>query len=203
MALVEVKTRVCDRCPTGKERPATRTENISIGSTRWRMELCEGCGAKLEREIFSWGRLGEQLEDRVGPACRGGYDVEQQRHTAELRAAQTKIDRDARIEITPDPMMNNIPSTGLPVGLPVSAGDWIFSQHAIERLTERGVRVIDALRAASQPKVRRPGRGPGVWVQYSNGVKVVVNRQAMRILTVAKETNETEEHDNASRAISQ
>ena len=183
MARVQVVVEVCDRCPVGREGPATRTEIISIGTSRWQLKLCEKHGSDLDREMFGWGRLGEQLEDHVGTAFRG-YDVEQHRRTAELRAEQTRADRDA------EPLAMTLAAATIKAeanrtGLPVSAGKWVFTQHAIERLSERNIRVIDALRAASQPKVQRPGRDRNVWLHSSEGVNVAVDRSTNRILTVS------------------
>lgn len=181
MARVQVVTEVCDRCPMGKEGPATRTEVISIGTSRWQLKLCEKHGNDLDREIFGWGRLGEQLEEHSSPAF-GGYDIEQGRRTAELRAEQSKADRDA------EPMTlaaATIKAEANRTGLPVSAGKWVFTQHAIERLSERNIRIIDALRAASQPKIQRPGRDRNIWLHTSEGVRVTVDRSTNRILTVS------------------
>lgn len=197
MALVKIKVQVCDRCPVGREGPATRVEIISLGTSRFQLELCEDCGSRLDREFYAWARLGQQLETEVGPSFRGGYDVEQHRHTAELRHEQTQADRDthaARLE-------SDSPIIGyMGTGLPVSAGKWIFTKHAIERLSERNIRLIDALRAASQPKIQRPGRDTNVFIHVSNGIQVAVDRSTNRILTVAH--SETEANDNTDRTIS-
>ena len=183
MARRMVKVRTCDRCPIGKEKPSTLTQRFSMGDTHWQIDLCEQHGAMFEREIYAWGRLGEEVEPVSAPIRFGTSYVEQARRVAELRTQQSEADRAARADEQAQQIVASA-HHALP-GAPSDADAYVFTDHARERLAERGVSVVSALWAASAPHVRRPGRQPGLMVHERNGTKVVLNPHTKAIITVA------------------
>ena len=183
MARKTIKFLACDRCPQGREQPATRTETISIGDSRWQLDLCEDCGRKLDRDLYSWGRLGTPVEERGSAEGQriiaSGYLFEAKR-AAELRSKQVAEDRSR-----PAKGATVVTRVDLQDVLPPHAADWGFTDHARERLEERKIHVIDALRAATRPTVKRPGNKPNTVIHEANGVQVMLDINAKQILTVA------------------
>jgi hypothetical protein len=197
MAKVKIKKRICERCPVGREQPATRVETISLGSTRWRLELCENCGRRLEQDMWSWGRLGKPLDNEESRPF-GTYDIAGQRRAAELRSVQVNAERPKRPD-TPEESIDLGPGRR-----------WVFSANAMERLDEFHIRAVDVLRAADDPfDIRDANIDDGILatlaghskVYEGHGVKFVVDLKSNQILTVAKSTSEKDSNDhNGSRS---
>lgn len=201
-----VKVKVCDRCPVGREGPATRSEVISLGGSRFLLALCEDCGKKLDREFFAWARLGEQLEEgqQASRVISAEYLAEARR-TAELRAKQEREDKSkAAADQAAARMAEALATAGamradelmlaagapLDSSLPAEAGQWSFTEHARERMIERRITVLDALRAVVLPTIRHSGRTSTTFVHTAGGVRVVIDPSTMKILTVAHQKNE-------------
>lgn len=186
MARKIVKFLACDRCPVTRKTPATRSETISIGDSHWSLDLCEICGRKLDMEIWSWGRLGKEVDARGSQAAIRLITEDSKfeaRRAAELRSQQKDAVSTARSAAVEAPQPAR-------AGLSPSAAKWRFTNHALERLQEREVGVIEALQACTKPSVRRAGDRPGVSVQETGGVQVVVNDATKEILTVARKDRE-------------
>lgn len=192
MARVKKIIRVCDRCPTGQEQPVESTVTISLDKTRWKLELCVECGKRLEREMFSWGRLGQQLEEWVpGGAQFSDSYVEDSRRAAELRA------KEAAAKPKPKPKVD------LTVTAELDGRRWAFTEHSIARMTEQHIRAVDVLRVASNPEVTRlatpydgglatlTGRSE---VHEGNGLKVVVDLINREILNMAPSEGKSRDH---------
>jgi len=179
MARKRVAVKVCDRCPLNKQVKATRTETFSLGGMHWKIDLCEAHGEALERDLWAWGRLAEEVEQ---PKVFTREYVSAATKAAELRAKQAAP--------RPEPAPERAPQEPLPLRfLPhgaVEAGEYKFTAHALERLEEREVPMVAALQAAVHPLVRRPGREPGLLVHERDNTKVVVNPSTRTILTVAQ-----------------
>ena len=174
-----VKTRVCDRCPRGREKKATHLdEPLSLGESKFLLDLCDVHYAELDRLVYSWGRLGNEVEQQV----RFGADYkERSARLAELRTSQAET-----------PVAKAVPTKALrlvgpvPEGLPADATEWVFTEHAKVRMGERKVSAIQALRAACTPVIQRPGRTDETMVHEGYGVKVVVDLDQKTILTVGQ-----------------
>jgi hypothetical protein len=184
MARKVVVVELCVRCPVGREKEATRTELLSLGDTRFQLRLCETHGEALVRDVFAWGRLGEQLEEAPKSSKFTSEYAETHRRAAELRAQQAEEDRAKERH----PVGKKPPVTkGFPVTLrtlPHDAGEWIFTLHAQERLRERNITAVDALRAACEPSVVRHGRTTDTAIHENAEAKVVVKPSTKEILTV-------------------
>ena len=184
--------KVCDRCPLGKNpTKATRTIRFGFGDTFWDIDVCEKHGDMLERELYAWGLLGKAVEDR--PTSRFGADYGHAgRRLAELRTQQSREDRetveaarDYAAAATGTELLAR--TAGPQAAAPDDAADYVFTEHALQRMQERGVKAIDAIWAASAPTVKRPGRHHGLMVHERAGTKVVVNPSTKTIITVALE----------------
>lgn len=177
-------TRVCDRCPSGKEKKATHVGvMLSLGRYKWKLDLCDSCNMELDRVIWSWGRLGEEIEDQHVTRFTEATKVEGQR-LAELRTAQKEVHEPKlvgkAIRVSGDAL----------IGLPDDAHEWVFTTHAYERLTQRKISAARALKAAAAPTLVRQdldrNPDPDVYVHITDGIQVVANVPQKVILTVAK-----------------
>jgi len=202
----KVATQLCNRCPVGKELAATQNVILALGDTRWRLQLCEDCGRRLERDMFAWGRLGESLGDANSKNSLSYLSADylvQARHAAELRSSQERKPEkmaifDSKVAIfEPGPVTSqlNLPHNASQwrftehasqLNLPHNASQWRFTEHAIERMEEREISVVEALRAASAPQITREGKLPGTALHETVGIKVVVNVKTKHILTATR-----------------
>jgi len=184
MARVKKIVRVCDRCPVGHEQPVDTSVVLGLDKTRWKLELCVECNKRLEREMFAWGRLGEQLEEWTP----GGHQFDETYVAGSRRAAELRAKEAAH---TPKPA----PKVNLTVSAEIDGRRWAFTEHSIGRMTEHNIRAVDVLRVATNPEVTRlatpydgglatlTGRSE---VHEGNGLKVVVDLINREILTVAR-----------------
>lgn len=185
---MKIKRKVCDRCPVGQELPATRSIRFSLGDTKWEIDVCEKHGDQLEREVGSWGSLGREM---------GAVDVdsrlytpqyaEDSRRVAELRAKQVAEDRanqtghieegveEEEVLSRLEPKRQTTPRDGRP---------WSFTSHARERLESRGVDILDALHAATEPLVTRNADRPPLMIHERGSIEVVVDPSTREIITV-------------------
>lgn len=186
-----VKTKTCDRCPLGKKPvPATRTIRFGFADTFWDIDVCEMHGSMLEREMYAWGRLGRIVEDNASGTMFGSDYGTNMKRLGELRATQSREDRElAEAKRADHPAATGAEllaaAQGPQPAAPADAGEYVFTEHALQRLEEREIRAIDALWAASEPTLRRPARQQGLMIHERAGTKVVLNTQTKAIITVA------------------
>ena len=133
MARRQIVVRVCDRCPGGREKPASRTETLALGANTWELDLCEGCWRRLDAVVAAWSGLGRLRVPAFARVFPADYAT-RARHAAQLRP-------------TPSAAMPSTPSP-----LPTA---WVFTGHARDRLAQRG---ISAASAHLNPR-RPPGGG--------------------------------------------
>lgn len=189
MARKVVVIELCVRCPVGREQEATRTELLSLGDTRFELRLCEAHGEALVRDVFAWGRLGIQLENLPSSSKFTPEYAAAHRRAAELRTEQAKEDRARNNHPAGKGTPATQPQTGKLRGLPHDADEWVFSLHAQQRLQQREIAIVDALRAACEPLVVRQGRTPDTAIHENGEAKVVVNPNTKEILTVGYPQN--------------
>jgi hypothetical protein len=180
-----VKTRDCDRCPRNrKPNAATRTVPFSFGTEHWKIDLCDECHARMEREMHSWGRLGVEDESFQGATRFTQETTEAGRRLAALRTRQQEPRIVAEATKATKPMHLAGP---IPEGLPADAGDWIFDPHAIMRMGERKITTVQALKAACSPDVVQPSKtDPNVYWHWHGDIKAVVDPVTQVIFTVAR-----------------
>lgn len=179
-----VKTKYCDRCPVNKQKPAVATRTFGFDQTWWSMDLCEQHDDMLTRELYSWGLLGEPVEDAptVRRATFGG-NADELRRLADLRAKQTAEDR----AITTAP----------PITLPHDHKDWVFTRHALERIEERETDIVDVLWTCAQPSLRIAAIEPNLviherrWPGHRWPLHVVLEPSTKTVVTVAWRAEET------------
>ena len=191
----KVKVKVCDRCPIGKELAATREMTFSLEGSTWKIELCEKHGNDLDRAIGGWGRLGEQVEpDSPRHVFTPEYGAELRR-VAELRSRQADEDRARRANKDQaakdwqaidrvNPVITTAARPQVLQTRPTSGRPWIFTDHARERMEQRGVDILDALHAATVPTLVRSAKTPELRVHERGDVRVVVNPEDCTIITV-------------------
>jgi hypothetical protein len=182
---VRVKFKACDRCPIGKQEPATETLRLTLGEASWDIDLCFKHVLELERVVEGWGRLGQTVE-RTQSSLRlfGEEYTAQQRRTAQQRSQQAEQDRAVATSIDKRTLASPR-VVELPKGAPLDGGQYEFTVHARERLVERNVKVVDVLWAASSPEIVTAGDRPGTEVRIRRGTRVVINPKTNEILTVA------------------
>lgn len=69
-------------------------------------------------------------------------------------------------------------------GLPTEAGEWTFTEHALERMRQRHINPIAALRAVCAPKMTRGAGEVNLEIREAGGVTVVVTLNTKEIVTV-------------------
>lgn len=188
MARRLVKVAYCDRCPVGKEKRATETVVLSLGKSSTKLHLCDRHNKDLERDYYAWARLGEDVVP-AEPARPFGIDREAARRVADLRTVQWRED----LANMPEKITATDATSKRAVdGLPYGAGDWTFTRHAMERMVERGVSALDALRAAVDPSIVRTSDKQADCMVHERGpAKVTVNPSTKEIVTVAVPDNYT------------
>ena len=187
-----VKVKDCDRCPTNRQVPATGTFRFSFGDHHWEIDLCDAHLKMIERDMYAWARLGREVEQHGVGRMFGSEYHRQPRRTAELRTAQTAEDA-AKERVTSNAKRGDEllaeQVTGPRPAAPADASEYVFTEHALQRLREREVNPIDALWAASDPTIKREARQPGLTLHERNGIKVVLNPHTKAIITVAATEN--------------
>jgi hypothetical protein len=193
---MKVKRKVCDRCPTGRELPATRSMQFSLGDTKWEIDVCEKHGDQLEREFGSWGSLGREMARAYGDSRLYTPEyAEESRRVAELRTKQSAEDRAKSPVVDLEPLGDVAVTTAEPESerrqtTPTDGRPWSFTDHARERLEERGVDILDALHTATSPFVTRQAQHPPLLIHERGEVKVVVDPITRSIITVGIITRE-------------
>lgn len=181
-----VTVKTCDRCPIGREKPATDTVRFSMAERTWSIDVCDDHYRMLERDIYAWGRLAEEVEPASVGRMFGSDYAADARRLSSLRGRQDADDRAHEKEkraLRGSEVVAR--ASGPRLAAPADADRWVFTEHALERLQERGVNPVAALWAASEPAVKRPAREQGLVIHERDGVKVVLNPSTQAIITVA------------------
>lgn len=186
MAKREVPVKVCDRCPPNRPKEATETVTFGIADRKWTIDLCPEHYRALDRDIYGWALLAREVEV-AEPVKRFTEETKEAgRRLAALRTQQAEA----------EPVLKKVPAKAmhlsgpLPEGLPAEAGEWVFTDHAVQRMRERKVSAVQALRAACTPSIIRESEDPNqsdLSIHIRDGIKVVVNEVDQVIVTVAKE----------------
>jgi hypothetical protein len=185
MAKREVKVTMCDRCPPNRAKEATETVTFGLAARKWTIDLCHEHYRQLDRDIYGWALLAREVEEAAPVKRFTEESKEAGKRLAELRAKQAE--KTVTLKEVPAKAMHL--SGPLPAGLPPEAGEWVFTDHAVQRMKERKISAVQALRAACTPDIIRESedKNANVMVHVCNGIKAVVNDVDMVIVTVAKE----------------
>lgn len=174
---MSVESQTCIRCYFNGRKKATASVKVKYGDTAWVLDLCASHASEFDDAMWAWLRLAR--EDAVASAFAG--------------AGQSERLRDAKAErpVLPE-KFTAAPQSAPKPGLDVATiwAKWQFSDHALERLDERGriygFDLADVLMAAEYPEVSAPSKSdPTLTVQRRGPIKVVVNRAMLSIVTVA------------------
>lgn len=154
----------CVRC--FDDHPADVTVRVMVGSDVYALNLCSAQATKLQAEQMKWARYGTPV---MPDPPRIGADT------------RPKLPR-ARIKEKP-----------VQIGLPINFERWGITEHAQERLAQRGVTEAQVLWCAEFPDTKLPGRTPDTMVYKQGQVQIVVNPFRHEILTVIDRNKRTEE----------
>lgn len=174
----------CIRCYFGGSKGATDQIKVGYGSSEYALDLCNKHAAEFDDMMWGWLRIGRLIDDD-----NFANGVASLSETARLAP---------RIEHTPsEPPVESGTIARAPskTEMDVIRLRWIISNHAEDRLAERGplfgFGVDDVLRAAELPERSHRDRTrdtdgddwEDVWVHWRGNVKVVVNRTKRIVLT--------------------
>ena len=147
--------RICDNHPDGREVPAVVIEKLALNGARVELDLCQPCSDELYSAYCRWADIGTPIggrgtifdgqrkitgplvidldgpEEGLRPTCRavrGGH-----RRGVQAGGAACRWSRH-------------------------SGQSWVFIDHAIDRLNERGLNVDEALLAAERPDTVLPSK---------------------------------------------
>lgn len=213
---------VCDRDQFGKARVATQTRVYSLENRWYRLRLCDEHAEMFDRDMGRWTHLSEEIDppteyvttSRVRSEFFTAELLEDARRTTRIReaaeaarrqAASEEFARRRRAEIDAETALQEeehafktIPNARL----------WRLSQHARQRMGERGFDVDDVLRTATTPMhtYRQPWRGDDIAIYQRGDCRIAVNDTERVIITVIdrSDTLETESthHDHAQHRTS-
>lgn len=143
----------------------------------YEMPLCEQHVELFDREMTGWTRLAKEIgpssgRDHRPPPKSNGLSPGTAIHFPVTHAGVVADDR-----VTVDPRK----------AVSDEAMAYALSEHALERMTQRQVSVNEVYAAISRPTIQRGGRSPNTLVLLSGDVKVVVNSEEKRVLTVSRE----------------
>lgn len=167
----------CIRCYFSGDRQATDEIVLKYGSTEYALDLCSKHSKEFDDLIWGWLRLAREVES---PNFSTVFMSERLReapaHVEPARPAPAAPKAAAAARETLPPV-------------DVLALKWRLSEHAEERLTERGAihgfSLKDVLRAAEAPEHSWPSkRGDGTWYRSRKNVGVLVNPEQSVIVTV-------------------
>lgn len=188
MAQRAIKQKICDRCL--KDTLATDTVRFSVGDTEYEIDVCEKHADMFQRDISGWTRVAREKER---PNFFARSDVQRERHNS-IRVETQQRARPAPTE----------PKNHPPIERPEVRVSWYLSQHAEERLEERGpvygFERKDVFLAAQAPEEVTPQAEEDRFMYVRGKVALIVSRQSSTILTVMPATWNTEELAHAHNA---
>lgn len=196
---IEKVTRVddpCDQCVY--VTPATETRAFDLGGIRYRTQLCASHAAQFDDSLQLWADMASCVLDEpeevsaptalaLVPELVGDVLSPREENAAaltEIRSIQERAWAKARREQpgqqTEEERVNLIP------GL---IDNWTIGVHTRRRSRERNVSMEEILEAVLNPhytvRSKHDHAGPDVWVHHRGNIKVVVDREAQHVWTVA------------------
>jgi hypothetical protein len=162
--------RTCDRCLRDTE--ATSLVAFCHDRISYELDLCELHEQMFDSDLMGWARLAREVKTQPHAARKWVPGA----RFAEKVVIPTSVARTVVMEAE---------VAGAPA-LPRDADEWHITEHAKERMAERGVSVKDALWAAAFPDSTRPGDRPGLTIHRHGDTHVVVAAHDKTIVTVAR-----------------
>lgn len=159
--------RVCDM-PHKKETKAEATERVILNGHKWEIDLCADCSAGMLSAVMKYADHGTKTgEPTVFDKPR--------RPTTSVTPAPRPM---------PEPVV--IPQTQREP-MPASAERWRLTQHALERMEERGLDMYEVLMTAERPQQSTPSKkDPAAQERFRDGVLVVVKPDTLEVLTCVR-----------------
>lgn len=194
MARVTKVIDVCDRCVPGREKVATVTKELSPDGSFYELKLCETHGDMYDRDMSGWTRLAKEIDPpRAGRSHSEFFTAERRAETQRIkelrekandaqaskafaarRAAEIEKDLAAQEEVR---ARQSIPG----------AMNWKLTDHARERMVERGFTIFEVLQAAALPDTTYNqiwGGEHDKEIYQRNDCRVAVNPALKVIITV-------------------
>lgn len=162
-----LRYRVCDECDS---EDGVRTNKININGHKYEIDTCRKCADELEDDMRRWTDIGTKtgepsIFDTPRESVRLVLDAGPSFHTP---AVESAISREQRVE-----------------ELPATAQRWTLTDHAKERMEERGFNLRDILWAAERPETVLPNKNrPGTFSHARGGCVVIVSPDTLSVLTV-------------------
>lgn len=201
MARIQKVVDVCDRCAFGKEKDATTTRRFSVEGNALILKLCEPHGQMFDRDMIGWERLAaeDQFHATIKVSRSEAYFTEDERErarrTAVLREQQQHQDEETRRETEALKLEQENWNLRVTAARAAQADrpnplvmKWTVTEHARERMNERGYQLDDVLECAEHPMHTFPadptkhGSDARVYQREHDFVVVVPNRHV--IITV-------------------
>lgn len=170
--------RVCDT-PHETERLATQTEKFSLNGYRYEVDTCEECSAQLYGTLMAWADRGTCVGE---PTVFDRPTLARERTIVMSETAPAVAEQPA-VERRHQPR----------AALPRTAERWRLTQHALERIEERGFTKEQVLWACERPEVVEPEMDHGVEQRRRGRCLAVVDPVSFDVVTVkvAGETRHT------------
>lgn len=192
MATVKRVIEVCNRCIPSKAKEVTVKRTFALDGSWYELPLCDEHAATFDRDLGRWTMIADEIDAPNGRTKSEYFTAERRREAlriAELRTkAANKIAsenfaerRRAELDAEAEDRAEHEARQTIPGAL-----NWNLTDHARERMAERGFSIFDTLQAAAQPKqtFRQPWRGPFVAVNQHGDCRVIVNEAEKLIITV-------------------
>ncbi len=174
----------CRRCFDPK--PAVTVERFSFGGSAYNLALCDRCADRFLTDMFGWSRCGVLDEDVEPPrprdSGRRGTVYKTHMHVPTARSEDAEVVEVVKV-VEPNRPAKALSEQDL--GLPAGWDTWRLTEHAMDRKDLRKVSPVEAMVAAQDPDIVRPGKMPGTFVHIKDHVHVVVNPAEHTIITVA------------------
>jgi hypothetical protein len=175
------KGKTCARCMT--PTPAATTGSFSYEGVPYEIPLCAKHATMFDSDMVGWLRLASEVEPpkKVQPLqtarrYEGGPPIRMFIPPAPVREVVLDDDEPEPPE-PPDPPPD--------LNLSDFAKSFTLTRHAIERMNEREVHVLDVYRLIDSPSKTRSAKG-GTHIYRNHDLKVIVSESARSIITVAR-----------------
>lgn len=170
--------RKCIRCFFSGERLAADEIRVTYGAAEYILDLCTKHAQDFDDAMWGWLRSAREVETPFEVINGVGLSERLRNARQIVEPITANVGRQ-----TPAQTKSTIPSVD------VLALKWSFSDHAMERLEERGplhgFGIKEALEAAEAPEHSRSSkRGDGTWYRIRGKVAVIVNAEERTIVTV-------------------
>lgn len=199
MAQVRTIVKVCDRCPFGKEKPATTRRQFAIEDRYYELDLCEPHGEAHDRDLGVWTRLAREIDSPYSNSLKPlsmTFTKEHAEKTHSVITQSSELQQQAEQSLFAKKQAERIAAEIEEHAYKTIPGarKWTLTRHARERMMERNFTPAEVLMAVTIPGTTLPDpeRRPDVVICKRGDCKVAVNARTHVILTVIDRTQQDE-----------